>query len=218
MQFSVLHLTDLHGNVIFLSQWEGNPLRPDMVLLTGDITHFGEEPEAKKIVDAVRTMFPHVLALHGNCDKPGVEQFLVSQNISLHRKFRIIQEVTFLGVGGSLPCPGTTPSEYSDNLYKNWLEETYENAGKPKKFVLVTHQPPYGTRTDKAMKLVHTGSQSIREFIELTSPLLCLCGHIHESAGTDRIGNTILVNPGPFKQGHFAYITLNDEQIDVVIK
>lgn len=218
MPVSILHLSDLHGNTNFLNLLEKNSLRPDLVLLTGDITHFGEEKEAKEIIDAVRALFPEVLALHGNCDKPGVEQFLAGHKLSLHRNFRVFHDMTFLGVGGSLACPGKTPSEYSEDLYKNWLKETYENAGKPTKFILVTHQPPYGTRTDKAMKLMYTGSHSIREFIEHTQPLLCLCGHIHESAGTDRIGKTIIVNPGPFRQGHFAQITLNNEQIDVVIK
>ena len=219
MPFTILHLSDLHGNTNFLTQWEGNTLRPDVTVLTGDITHFGEEKEAKETLDALRTLFPNILALHGNCDKSGAEQFLISQNISLHRRFHVLNEFVFLGVGGSLPCPGKTPTEYSEKDFEAWLTETYENAGKPGKFVLVTHQPPYGTSTDKAMKLIHTGSRAIREFIEHTQPLLCLCGHIHESVATDRIGKTILINPGPFRQGHLAYITLNnDEQIDIILK
>jgi Icc-related predicted phosphoesterase len=103
-------------------------------------------------------------------------------------------------------------------MYHQWLDEIFERAGKPEKFILVTHQPPYQTTTDKAMKLVHTGSRAIREFIERTQPVLCLCGHIHESAGTDRIGNTLIINPGPFKKGQYAFISINDQQIDIELK
>ena len=40
--------------------------------------------------------------------------------------------------------------------------------------------------------------ESILKAIKEVNPLLVVCGHIHESAGNiDRVGNTILINPGP---------------------
>ena len=44
----------------------------------------------------------------------------------------------------------------------------------------------------------HRGCGSIRKFIEEASPMLCICGHIHETAGnTDIIGKAFIINPGP---------------------
>lgn len=217
MELSILHLSDLHGATGPLSCLAEIP-RPDVVVLSGDLTHFGQEKETQEVIDAVKAYFPSVLALHGNCDKPEVQKFLAANSISLHRDIKVVNNLPLLGTGGSLPCPGKTPSEYSEDMYRQWLAETYNKAGKPEKFILVTHQPPYGTKIDKAMKLVHTGSRSVREFIEQTRPLLCLCGHIHEAAGTDRIGSTLVVNPGPFKHGHYALIHLNNDDIAIQLK
>jgi Icc-related predicted phosphoesterase len=40
------------------------------------------------------------------------------------------------------------------------------------------------------------GSRAIRAFIERRRPPLTLHGHVHESAGVDRLGGTVSVNPG----------------------
>jgi predicted phosphodiesterase len=40
----------------------------DLTILTGDLTHFGEPPEAFRVVDAVRRHCPNVLAVTGNLD------------------------------------------------------------------------------------------------------------------------------------------------------
>ena len=63
------------------------------------------------------------------------------------------------------------------------------------------HSPPFGTRLDLIQGRKHSGSQSITAFIERNQPLLTLHGHIHESpelsgAYSDRIGETVCINPG----------------------
>jgi len=40
------------------------------------------------------------------------------------------------------------------------------------------------------------GSTSVRKAIETHQPLLGLHGHIHESKGFIKIGNTLCINPG----------------------
>ncbi|QGA68298.1 metallophosphoesterase family protein [Sulfolobus sp. E11-6] len=40
------------------------------------------------------------------------------------------------------------------------------------------------------------GSRSVRELEEKFQPLLGLHGHIHESQGIDKIGKTVIINPG----------------------
>jgi len=40
------------------------------------------------------------------------------------------------------------------------------------------------------------GSTAVRQLIEEFQPLLALHGHIHESRGINRIGRTVVINPG----------------------
>jgi predicted phosphodiesterase len=40
----------------------------DWAILTGDLTHFGDPPDAFRVVDAVRAHCPNVLAVTGNLD------------------------------------------------------------------------------------------------------------------------------------------------------
>ena len=40
----------------------------DAAVLTGDLTHFGDPPDAMRVIDAVRDHCPAVLAVIGNLD------------------------------------------------------------------------------------------------------------------------------------------------------
>ncbi len=67
----------------------------------------------------------------------------------------------------------------------------------------VLHSPPRDTRCDMVGARVHVGSRAIRAFVERLQPPLVLSGHIHESARVsgawrDRVGRSIVVNPGQF--------------------
>jgi Icc-related predicted phosphoesterase len=42
-------------------------------------------------------------------------------------------------------------------------------------------------------------------------PLICFTGHIHEARGIDAIGRTKLINPGPLREGGYAYAVLHDD-------
>ena len=55
------------------------------------------------------------------------------------------------------------------------------------------------------------GSTAVREFIEEVQPDVCVCGHIHESRGVDRIGRTVVVNPGTLLSGGYVVVRLAGE-------
>jgi len=84
------------------------------------------------------------------------------------------------------------------------IEEDLEELAKisdPKKTVYVIHDPPWNTNLDVLYNGQHIGSMAVRRFIERHQPPLVLSGHIHESPKasgkiTDRIGDTLCVNPG----------------------
>ncbi|ADN49503.1 metallophosphoesterase family protein [Vulcanisaeta distributa] len=79
------------------------------------------------------------------------------------------------------------------------------------RLILISHYPPYGTNVDKAWNGSHIGSKSVRRFVENVRPLVVLCGHVHESRGVDRLGNTVIVNPGPLINGYYALVNINDD-------
>jgi Icc-related predicted phosphoesterase len=87
---------------------------------------------------------------------------------------------------------------------------------EPELTIAVIHCPPYQTRCDVLYDGQHIGSVALRRWIARRQPRLTLHGHIHESpslsgAYFDRIGRTIVVNPGcDHQRPHLVFINLED--------
>ncbi len=207
----IIHLTDLHGADFLLPEISNSLRKADLVVISGDITHFGNALQSKKIIDYILPFNENIFAVSGNCDHPDVELFLLGSDIGIHRKIKSSGNLVFTGLGGSLFCPGTTPNEYSEEEASAWLNEMADQIGSEARIVLVSHQPPFGTINDQVDGGEHVGSRSVLDFINRTNPLLCLTGHIHEGIGTDLVNNCLIVNPGPFRKGRFAEIEITDE-------
>ncbi len=63
--------------------------------------------------------------------------------------------------------------------------------------VLVSHSPPKGyLDMSNYHGGGHVGSEAVLNWIKENEPLLGLHGHIHESPGYEKLGKTVLVNPG----------------------
>jgi hypothetical protein len=73
--------------------------------------------------------------------------------------------------------------------------------------VLVAHPPPLGV-LDRAFGMLHAGSPGLRDLIRQTEPRLLICGHIHEAAGSERMGRTLVVNAAMGRRGGGALIRL----------
>jgi len=213
----VIALPDIHGEVSRVREISSELAEADVVLLVGDITHFGREREAQQVVDLIRSGNPRVLAVPGNCDYPDVEDYLIREGLSIHRRNAVLDGVGFVGVGGSLICPGRTPNEASEDDFEQYLAESVSELPPDVPLVLVAHQPPFETVNDMTNIGKHVGSRSVRGFIERHQPLICFTGHIHEGIGVDTIGETKVVNPGPFRNGQYACAKLGDrvEELDI---
>lgn len=59
--------------------------------------------------------------------------------------------------------------------------------------VLVVHEPPLGT-LDMLPSGRHIGSEQIRDLMIRLRPRALTCGHVHESPGIERVGDTLVVN------------------------
>jgi uncharacterized protein len=209
---NILHLTDIHGTEFYFDKIRQEIITSDLIIHSGDITHFGREKEARYIVEIIKAYNKNLYAVPGNCDYPGVEEYLVSENISLHRRVISFKGITLAGLGGSLPCPGTTPFEYSEMEAGGWLAELQVNIGTDTPFVFVSHQPPYGTLNDDVGSGTHVGSHEVEKFVLNSHAIVCTTGHIHEGAGADTLAGCKIVNPGPFREGYYALIHINTKE------
>lgn len=129
------------------------------------------------------------------------------------------------------PTPWNTPREMPEDKLYEALKREVSKLSDPTKAIYNLHAPPYGTNLDNAPLLdenlkpvvrggelvfTHVGSKSVRKIIEETQPLLGLHGHIHESRGFDKIGKTIVLNPGSeYGEGilHAAIVILDDYKV-----
>jgi Icc-related predicted phosphoesterase len=97
------------------------------------------------------------------------------------------------------------------------LAELLEQLPKPRDFskaIYIMHSPPYNSGIDVTVKKEPVGSQDIRNFITKYQPTLVLCGHIHESPGTIKIGRTVCINPGQLKEFAYTLFELNNGSIE----
>lgn len=215
---NLLGLTDIHGHVKALQNMNDMILTADLILLVGDITNFGRQAETESILSALEPHGKKVLAVSGNCDYPEVDACLTDRNLNLHATSVVVDGIGFLGLGGSLITPFGTPNEMSEDEIESRLERAYARLEPDTPFVLVSHQPPHDTRCDRLASGMHVGSRMVRNFIEKRRPLACFTGHIHESVGTDRIGATPIINPGPLGTGFYAFAEINRQSASVDIR
>ncbi len=206
---------DYHGNIsaVHSTIRKAEASSADAIIVAGDITHFGSIKDALNLLSVFRKQPLSVLVVPGNCDPEDLVAKEEKNVRSIHRGCYRIEGFSFLGVGGSAPTPFSTPFELTEieiaeilNHSSSCLIETG--------LVLVSHSPPENTLVDMTFNGEHVGSSSIRDFIITKKPALVVCGHIHEGRGVDKIGDTVVVNPGPAAQGHAALVYL-DKKVEV---
>ncbi len=215
----ILAIPDIHGDLNRLKRMSEQMEAADVVLLVGDITNFGGEQEIAEIIKLIQPHNFNILAVSGNCDFPPVIQYLEQLGINIESTHRVIDGIGFVGLGASLYSPSrSTPNEVSEDELTQNLSRAMEEMPEDTPFVLVSHQPPRDTAADRIMAGLHVGSHSVRRFLERYQPLVCFSGHIHEGSGIDAIGETQVVNPGPFFRGNYATARINGELESLEIK
>jgi len=179
----------------------------DCLVLIGDLTNFGPASLSKSMLERVKSTGVPTFAVPGNCDPKEILQVLENYGVNLHSKCEQLDDITFVGLGGSNLTPFNTPFELTEAEIQEELAALTCTTGT--NWVLVTHAPPHDTKLDQIPEGTHVGSKSIRKFIEQKQPLVALCGHVHEARNTDKLGRTLMVNPGPISKGYAAEITLD---------
>ncbi|MEM2352392.1 MAG: metallophosphoesterase family protein [Thermoproteota archaeon] len=186
--------SDLHLKLNLLEESFQKSRGADIAICLGDITVFNRGLEAA--LENLRNLNDNVMIIPGNNEPPEEleEKAIAKGLIFVHGKKIEFKGFTFAGVGGSLYTPFKTPFEMGEDGFR----KTLSGFKGSRNLILLSHSPPFNTVLDLTHSGEHIGSMELRRFIEEESPLLCLCGHVHERAGlSERIGNTLIVNPGP---------------------
>lgn len=209
---------DIHGHVSRIGDIPGIS-EAQGVLVSGDITDYGSRDLARMLLDRIARVNPNILAVIGNMDTREVEDVLEEKGYNVHaRAIDLGFGVGLIGVGYSTPTPFGTPSEVSDAQLQVWLDQAIQGAKKYEYVILMAHNPPFDTRTDRVSFNRPVGSQTVRKFIETYQPDVCVTGHIHESKAVDRVGKTQIINPGLFGAGGYVVIRLADRALEAELR
>jgi Icc-related predicted phosphoesterase len=116
-----------------------------------------------------------------------------------------------LSSGWSNHTPWATPREETEEQLYDRLDGLARQVKDPRRAIFMIHVPPHDSGLDEAPLLDENlrptisagdvlrgpvGSTAVRQIIEQYQPALSVHGHIHESGGERRIGETVSINPG----------------------
>jgi Icc-related predicted phosphoesterase len=201
-------ISDLHDNVSHAAVLRKACVDSDALIVCGDFTTFGDRERIQTVADAVAAENLPRFFVIGNCDAMDANGTLSGWE-NLNGRIVTLDSWFLAGLGGSLPCPGHTPSEFQEAAFERRLSEIRETCGgRADRLILVSHQPPLDTDADCLPSGLHVGCQTLRRFIDEVQPACCLTGHIHEAASRSKVGRTVLLNPGPFSKGNIATLEL----------
>lgn len=190
----ILAFSDLHGSEKGLKALAVKAKKADVIICAGDFTVF--EHNILRIMRKLDALGKPVILVHGNHEEP----FLVDEicrklrNVKqIHKSILQISDYAFVGHGGE---GFDHISEDFERFAAAAMKKIRQLQKQKKKIIFVTHQPPHNTKLDYIW--AHHGNKSYAKFDKKLQPLLHICGHLHETQGKkDRIGKTMVINPGP---------------------
>jgi uncharacterized protein len=182
----------------------------DLLLVGGDITTAGSPEDAARAIETWQPLVPRLLAVAGNMDSPAIDARLAQLGVALDGRGIVVDGVGVCGVSAAPLSPMHTPYELTDEELAHRAHDAFAAIAGARLKVFCPHAPPFDTACDRLPSGEHVGSGVIRDVVEREQPDVVLCGHIHESRGTDTIGRSSIVNPGPVGAGHFALLDVDD--------
>jgi Icc-related predicted phosphoesterase len=153
------------------------------------------------------------LIMPGNDDEPFLNEVLDESACVENHDGSIIEvgDYYVAGYGWSNPTPWDTPREKPEDEIEKELRDLASRVPDMSRLVFNLHVPPYDSGLDFAPELrpdfsmvkagghpnmIPVGSLAVRQVVEDFQPMLVLSGHIHESRGVTKIGDSVAINPG----------------------
>lgn len=155
-----------------------------------------------------------VYVMPGNDDDFEIDPILADSAYCRNVNEQVVELTSsyqLVSMGWSSPTPWSTPRELPEDEFLDRLSTLMGGVRDPRRTVVMTHVPPYDSGLDTAPLLSPdlrptisagdvlrgpVGSKGVRSAIEAFRPVLGVHGHIHESGGERRIGDTLCVNAG----------------------
>jgi Icc-related predicted phosphoesterase len=155
-----------------------------------------------------------VYLMPGNDDDFAIDATLEASTYARDVNEQVIDltpDYQLVSMGWSSPTPWSTPRELPEEEFLDRLSGLMAGVRDARKTVIMTHVPPYDSGLDTAPLLSPdlrptvtagdvlrgpVGSTGVRKAIETFKPVLGVHGHIHESGGERRIGDTLCLNAG----------------------
>jgi uncharacterized protein len=203
----ILTISDIHG------QYEEFNLEKlpeaDVILVAGDLTNYGMRPpfsyqlQAERELEMARDWFerlyahcPRILWVQGNHDIDMPDDFLepFARNIRDQSTVLEFQDRSVSVRGVSLTCAFDKPY-----LAQQWAFTTINPLADSSAFdfgyhdIIVSHGPPLNC-LDRTKFGQHIGSPALQKHVLEFQPKLVVCGHVHEAAGVQALGQSMVVN------------------------
>jgi Icc-related predicted phosphoesterase len=155
-----------------------------------------------------------VYLMPGNDDNFEIDPILAESTYCRNVNEQVVELTPWhqlVSMGWSSPTPWATPRELPEEEFLDRLSGLLRGVRDPRRTIIMTHVPPYDSGLDTAPLLSPdlrptatagdlirgpVGSTGVRAAIEKFKPVLGVHGHIHESGGERRIGETVCVNAG----------------------
>jgi uncharacterized protein len=150
----------------------------------------------------------------GNDDQEIVDEVMKRSRRLVYsdgRRVEVLDGWEMITLGLSNPTPWSCPRDVPEEELARRIDELAGHVSDFSRCIFNIHVPPARTKLDQApeldselrpkldaggLRMANVGSTAVREAIERYGPALTLHGHIHESAGVDKVANTVCINPG----------------------
>lgn len=183
-------ISDLHG--FFPESLPGG----DLLIVAGDLTGSDTEDEHREFQDWLwEQEYKKKIYIAGNHDT-----LLTKDYFKLELEFDYLCDsgieykgLKIYGSPWSLRFPGMNPKcmaftvDTEVELLAKWAEIPADTD------ILVTHCPPWGI-LDKCDNGLRVGSPSLRNRVDMIRPRYHIFGHLHESYGIEKHGETTFIN------------------------
>ncbi len=214
----ILILSDLHAHNDVLDKMDDVFAKSDAVLFAGDFAACFKPETGKEALLQLCKKHDTIFAVLGNCDNEDFLEDLEEQDVCVEKTLVYHEGLAFAGAGGGTYFTGKTEFEREEqdiiadfNIVKNCVEETGDKS-LWKNLILICHNPPKGKTVDAVNENLHAGSELFAKYIEENQPLAVVCGHIHEGVGMEKIGETLVINPGSLGEaGSYAQMEIEKE-------
>jgi Icc-related predicted phosphoesterase len=145
----------------------------------------------------------------GNDDLLAVDDVIDKSSVFVNSDLKkvFVKDHEMISLSWSNPTPWDTARECSEEELEEKIEGMASQVEDMSTAIFNFHIPPYDTLLDQAPKLsdklvpstdetIPAGSKAVLEAIKKYQPMVGLHGHIHESRGIVKMGETICLNPG----------------------